>query len=89
MGGGLLQQLKLRVYRPTAQCRRQEGPAGHGDPTHSAETDLALFLLYVRKALFHPVLACIVFSLETLIPRFSQQSVHTFTPGDRQQVPLA
>lgn len=52
--------------------------------THTTEADLALSLLYVSKALFHPVLHCVVFSLAVLMSRF--ESVGISTSGDRQQM---
>lgn len=55
----------------------------------TTEADLALSLLYVSKALFHPVLGCIVFSLETPILRRSGRSVWVSASGDRQHMPLA
>lgn len=39
---------------------------GHGGPTSITEADLALHLLYVSKAVFHPVLDCTGFPLVTL-----------------------
>ena len=39
----------------------QEGPTGLQGPTPTIEVDLALSLLYVSKALFHPVLDYVVF----------------------------
>lgn len=60
------------------------GTVGHGGLTHTTEADLALSLLYVSKALFHPVLHCVVFSLAVLMSRF--ESVGISTSGDRQQM---
>ena len=46
-----------------------ERSPGNEGPTPTTEADPALSLLYVSKALFHPVLDCIVSSLTTQIPR--------------------
>ena len=50
----------------------RERPAGHGELTPTAEADLTLSLLYVSKALFHPVLDALL-SLETPTPRCNGQ----------------
>lgn len=55
-----------------------EGPTDHGGQTSTTEADLILSLLYVSKALFHPVLDCVVFCLATLIPRRSGQKCLDF-----------
>lgn len=52
-----------------------EGPAGYGEPVPTIGADLALPLCYVSKSLSHPVRECVVFSLVTLVPGCSGQSV--------------
>ncbi|TEA32468.1 hypothetical protein DBR06_SOUSAS8110013, partial [Sousa chinensis] len=39
----------------------RERPAGHGGLVPTAEADLALYLLYESKALFHPIPDCVIF----------------------------
>lgn len=60
------------------------GTVGHGGLTHTTEADLALPLLYVSKALFQPLLHCVVFSLAAPMSRC--KSVGISTSGDRQQM---
>eukprot|EP00069_Balaena_mysticetus_P019286 bmy_02492T0 len=50
-----------------------EGPAGYRKLTFTTEAHLSLSLPYSSKALFQPVLNCIVFSVATPIPRCSGQ----------------
>lgn len=46
-----------------------ERPTGHEKLTPTMEDDLALCLLYVSNAFFHPWLVYVVFSLVTPIPK--------------------
>ena len=71
---------------PASAARRN--PLAMGD--HCLPLKLILLcLLYVSKALFHPVLGCVVFSLETPILRRSGRSVWVSASGDRQHMLLA
>lgn len=49
-------------------------PRDHEGTTNAIGADFAHSLLYVSKALFHPVIGCIVFSLVTLILKFNGQT---------------
>lgn len=64
---------------PCASC--QERPSGHGRLMPTIEADLAMSLLYVSKAWFHPVLDCVVFTSVTPIPRCNGQEFLESTPG--------
>lgn len=54
------------------------------------EADSALSLLYVSKALFHPLFDCVMFSWETRVPICSEQKCLESSPGFSNQytVPL-
>ena len=65
---------KRVACRPRACVSCWEGPAGCGGPMPTIRADLALSLLCVRIAFFHPVLDCVVFSFVTPIPRYSGQN---------------
>lgn len=69
---GILLQHKRDACRPTVWCWLQGGDLLAMGNQH-AGVALALPLLYVSKALFHPMLGSAVVSLVTILPRCSGQ----------------
>lgn len=62
-------------------------PTGCGAQAPTTEAGLALFLLYVSKVLFHPVLNCSVFISKSNLNAVGRH-VQNFTPDKKQQMPL-
>ena len=65
--------------RPAARCQLSRDPLAMGK--HCP-------LVYLSKALFHPVLGCVLLASATLILRYSGQKCLESTPGKDNKCPV-